>query len=113
MKLKSIDQFFLYHYLSESTSPVDPLSINLHVTEVFRWILDSSGCPEHSKHFAKLDSFLADGSQRRGSICADREIIKPDDADLVRNFVSELLALDHRGIGDQIIAADNAGDPHV
>ncbi len=62
--------------------------------------------------FAKLDPFLADGSQRRGSICADREIIKPDDADLVRNFVSELLTLDHRGIGDQIIAADNSGDPH-
>ena len=55
--------------------------------------------------FAKLDPFLADGSQRRGSICADREIIKPDDADLVRNFVSELLTLNHRGIGDQIMVA--------
>lgn len=63
--------------------------------------------------FAKLDPFLADGSQRRGSICADREIIKPDDADLVRNFVSELLTLNHRGIGDQIMAADNRGDSQI
>lgn len=48
-----------------------------------------------------------------GEVYADREIIKPDDADLVRNFVSELLTLNHRGIGDQIMVADNRGDSQI
>ena len=49
-------QFFLYYYLSEGPLWSIPSQLILHVTEVFRWILDSSDCPEHSKHFCQAGS---------------------------------------------------------
>ena len=63
--------------------------------------------------FAKFDTVLADGSQRRRGIGAQRQIVKTDNADIARNPVAQLLTLNHSGVGNLIVAADNGCHSHV
>ena len=63
--------------------------------------------------FPELRSFLADGGHGRRSVSTHGQIVEADYADIRRNAQAELLALDHGGIGQQVMTADEAGDSHI
>ena len=62
--------------------------------------------------FTKLYPVLLHCGQRRGCIGADREIVKTDNAYILRYAVAQLLALDNRCAGQLIMTAYYGGTSH-
>ena len=78
--------------------------------------MQQKGADGHAVHQAvqgvvaalsQLDAFLADGGQRRGGIGAHGQVVEARDADVCGDAQSELLALDHDGVRQQVVAADD------
>lgn len=62
---------------------------------------------------AQLDAILTQGGNRRGCMRANRQIIKTDNADILRDSLTELLALLNDRVGKQIMTAYNCGNTGV
>lgn len=63
--------------------------------------------------FPKHEPVLADRCQRRIGIGAYGQVVKADNAYIPRNITAQLLALDHSGVRQHIVAAYDGCNPHV
>lgn len=58
---------------------------------------------------AQVLPILADSGQRWDGVAAQGDIIEAQDAHILRHTKSQLLAVNHNAVGQNIMAADNGG----
>ena len=59
--------------------------------------------------FAQVQSVLPDGCQRRNGVTAHGDIVKAQDADILRNTKAKFAAVVHDAVGQHIVTANNGG----